>query len=124
MKFELGPCPDGFQLAGDECICEADLLKYTTTCNIDDESIQNGGNFWAGGLYDDNGSYVGIMTFPNCPFDYCIKETVNFTLQNPDKQCAHNRSGIICGQCVENYSLTFGDVQCSDCSKTNPAVTF
>ena len=23
-----------------------------------------------------------------------------------------------------NYSLTFGDVQCSDCSKTNPAVTF
>ena len=90
MKFEFGPCPDGFQLVGDECICEADLLRYTTTCNIDDESIQNGGNFWVGGLYDDNGSYVGIMSFPNCPFDYCIKETVNFTLQNPDKLCSQS----------------------------------
>ena len=71
MKFELRSCPDGFQLAGDECICEADLLKYIMTrCNINDESIQNGGNFWAGGLYDDNGSYVGIMSFPICRLLY------------------------------------------------------
>ena len=123
VEVELGSCPDGFQLVGDECICEADLLKYTTTCNVDDESIQNGGNFWAGGLYNDNGSYIGIVSFPNCPFDYCKKDTVNFTLWNPDKQCAHNRSGTICGQCVVNYSLTLGEVQCADCSKTNPAVT-
>jgi predicted outer membrane repeat protein len=123
MEVELGSCPDGFQLAGDECMCEADLLKYTIVCNIDDESIQNSGNFWAGGLYDDNGSYVGIVAFPNCPFDYCVKAIVNFTLRDPDKQCAHNRSGSICGQCMENYSLTFGDVQCSDCSKINPGVT-
>jgi predicted outer membrane repeat protein len=123
MSIELGSCPDGFQLVGDECICEADLLKYTTVCSVDDESIQNGGNFWAGGWYDDNGSYVGIVTFPNCPFDYCIKETINFTLRNPDKQCAHYRSGSICGQCMMNYSLSLGDVQCSDCSMTNPGVT-
>jgi predicted outer membrane repeat protein len=123
IAIKLEPCPDGFELVGDECTCEADLLKYTTMCDVNDELIQNSGNFWAGGLYDDNGSYVGIMTFPNCPFDYCVKETVNFTLQNPDKQCAHNRSGSICGQCMVNYSLTFGDVQCSDCSKTNPGVT-
>ena len=124
VKLKLGPCPDGFELVGDECICEADLLKYTRTCNVDDESIQNDGNFWAGGLYDDNASYVGIVSFPNCPFDYCTKETVNFTLTDPDIQCAHNRSGTICGQCMVNYSLTFGEVQCSDCSKINPAVTF
>ena len=123
MSVEFGSCPDGFQLEGDECICEADLFKYTTVCNVDDELIQNSGNFWAGGLYDSNGSYVGIVTFSNCPFDYCVQETVNFTLRNPDKQCAHNRSGIICGQCMVNYSLSLGDIQCSDCSKTNPGVT-
>ena len=67
VKIELEPCPDGFELVGGECICEADLLKYTSMCNVDDESIQNGGNFWAGGLYDDNGTYIGIVTFPNCP---------------------------------------------------------
>ena len=124
IEVNFGPCPDGFELVGDECICETDLLKYTTMCNVDDETIQNGGNFWAGGLYDDNGSYVGIMSFPNCPFDYCNKEIVNFTLLYPDGQCAHYRSGTICGQCMVNHSLTLGKVQCSDCSKINPAVTF
>ena len=124
VRIELGPCPDGFELVRDECICEADLLKYTTLCNIDDETIQNGGNFWASGLYDDNGSYIGIVSFPNCPFDYCKKEAVNFTLLDPDKQCAHYRSGTICGQCMLNYSLTLGNVQCSNCSKVNPGVTF
>ena len=122
--IKLEPCPDAFELVGDECTCEADLLKYTTTCNIDDESIQNGGSFWAGGLYDDNGSYVGIISFPSCPFNYCTKETVKFTLLDPDKQCAHGHSGTICGQCMVNYSLTLGNVQCSDCSKINPALTF
>ena len=124
IEVNFGPCPDGFELVGDECICEADLLKYTTVCYVDDQTIQNGGNFWAGGLYDDNDSYVGIVSFPNCPFDYCKKEVVNFTVLDPDGQCAHYHSGTICGQCMVNHSLILGKVQCSDCSKINPAVTF
>ena len=124
VQIELGSCPNGFEFMGDECTCEADLLKYTSTCNVNDETILNNGKFWARGLYNDNGSYIGIESFPNCPFDYCKKEAVNFTLLDPDKQCAYNRSGTICGQCMVNYSLTFGDVQCSDCSKTNPGITF
>ena len=40
VKIELEPCPDGFELVGDECACEVDLLKYTTACNVDDKSIQ------------------------------------------------------------------------------------
>ena len=123
IKAKFGSCPDGFELVQNECVCEADLFKYTTMCNIDDESILNGGNFWAGELYGSNGSYIGRVSFPNCPFDYCAKETVNSTLKNPDEQCAHKRSGTICGQCIANFSLTLGEVQCSDCSKTNPAVT-
>ena len=124
VEVKLRQCPNGFELVRDECICEADLLKYTTICNVDDQTIQNGGSFWAGGLYDDNNSYIGIVSFPNCPFDYCKKEVVNFTLLDPDGQCAHYRSGTICGQCVVNYSLTLGEVQCSDCSKINPGITF
>ena len=124
VRIKLRPCPNGFDLVGDECICEADLLRYTAMCYVDDESILNDGNFWAGGLYSNNGSYVGIVSFPNCPFDYCKKETINFTLLDPDKQCAYNRSGTICGKCAVNYSLTLGDVQCSDCSKINPGATF
>ena len=45
VRIQLRPCPSGFDLAGDECICESDLLKYTAMCYVDDESIQNDGNF-------------------------------------------------------------------------------
>ncbi len=41
VTVQLGDCPDGFQLAHDECTCGNDLLKYTSVCNIDDESILN-----------------------------------------------------------------------------------
>ena len=71
ITVKLEPCPDGFELVGDECTCETDLSRYAAKCDVDDETIQNGGNFWAAGLYNDSGSYIGIMSFPNCPFDYC-----------------------------------------------------
>ena len=29
------------------------------------------GDFWAGRLYD-NVIYVGVISFPHCPFDYCM----------------------------------------------------
>ena len=122
VSVKLGPCPDGFQLAGEECTCTAALLKYTSVCNIDNETIRNSGNFWASGLYT-NGSYQGIMSFSHCPFDYCKGDTVYFTLKEPDSQCDHNRSGIICGQCKVNYSLTFGEGECRACSE-NRLITF
>ena len=115
VSIKLGSCPDGFELVKDECICSSELLKYTSVCNVDDESIQNDGDFWAAGVYE-NGSYNGIVSFPHCPFDYCRKDTVEFTLNDPDIQCTPNRSGIICGQCKLNYSLTFGEGRCSICS--------
>ena len=120
--IQLGPCPDGFQLVGDECTCATELLKYTSVCNVDDGSILNNGDFWAGGLYK-NGSYVGVILFPHCPFDYCTEDAVNFTLSDPDTQCAHSRSGIICGQCRFSYSFKLGGSGCSRCS-SNYLVTF
>ena len=122
VTIQFGDCPDGFQLAHDECTCASDLLKYTSVCNVDDESILNTGDFWAKGLYD-NGSYVGVMSFPHCPFDYCRQTSVYFTLTEPDPQCAQNRSGIMCGECSANHSLTLGGGGCALCS-TNPSITF
>ena len=74
VQIELESCPNGFEFIGDECTCEADLLKYTSICDVNDETILNNGKFWARGLYDNNGSYIGIESFPNCAFDYCKKE--------------------------------------------------
>ena len=121
VTVHLGKCPDGFQLAIDECTCASDVLKYTSVCNVDNESILNNGDFWAKGLYD-NGSYKGMMSFPHCPFDYCRQTLVYFTFIDPDLQCARNRSGIMCGQCSVNHSLTFGGGGCTVCPPS-PAIT-
>ena len=121
VTVRFGECPDGFQLALDECTCATDLSKYTSVCNVDNESILNNGDFWAKGLYN-NGIYKGMMSFPHCPFNYCRQTSVYFTLIDPDPQCAQNRSGIMCGQCRVNHSLTLGGGGCAVCS-TSPATT-
>ena len=33
-----------------------------------------------------------------------------------DVQCAYNHSGLLCGTCVRNHSLTFGGSKCKNCS--------
>ena len=38
------------------------------------------------------------------------------SLDNPDIQCALNRSGVLCGKCATNHSLLLGGSRCDICS--------
>ena len=113
------PCPDGFMLSGVECICEERLHPYTTNCNVSDSSIQRKeNNFWMKAIYS-NGTYQGLIIHPSrCPFDYCVNTPVEITLQRIDAQCAHNRSGTLCGACIHNFSLSLGSSHSLPCSNT------
>ena len=42
-----------------------------------------------------------------------------FPLSNTDVQCAHNRSGLLCGACKENFSLVFGTSYCKECTNSS-----
>ena len=120
------PCPDGFQLYGDQCLCTSQLQHYasnTTHCDVDGQLIIKFGDFWMGSLYR-NDSYIGLLLYSHCPFDYCKQSNVNFTLNDSDAQCNFNRSGILCGQCKFNYSLVLGGSMCSTCSNGYIALTF
>ena len=37
-------------------------------------------------------------------------------------QCAHNRSGLLCGHCKDGYSLELGTFQCRKCNNDNLAL--
>ena len=74
------------------------------------------------------------MTFHECPFDYCnttseSKETTNyitFSLSKEleqDSQCQFERTGILCGSCVQNLSAILGISQCWSCSN-KPLILF
>ena len=60
-----------------------------------------------------------LILHPHCPFYYCVNNTVTFSLNNSDIQCAYNRSGHLCGACKNNYSLMLGTDHCKQCTNSH-----
>ena len=113
-------CPPGFDISEDKsCTCEQRLQRYTNLCNISSGNITRDSRktFWVG--YNE---YDGLILHPNCPFDYCVNYSVNFSLNNTDVQCAYNRSGLLCGACKVNYSLVLGTSHCRKCNNNHVAL--
>ena len=109
------PCPVGFQLLHGECVCDQQLQTFTTECNIEDATVTRKSNFWMSPYYNENNTYIGFILHPHCPFDYCVMGPRNVSPSNPDSLCAHNRSGILCGACKQNFSLALGSSRCLKC---------
>ena len=112
-------CPIGFEQSNStgECICDRTLWQYTNSCSIDRQAILRNASrtFWIGISYI-NGTLEGFIHHRYCPLDYCTSESNYINLNNPDKQCNSNRSGLLCGKCKEGLSLVLGSSQCNKCS--------
>ena len=114
-------CPPGFSISKSAraCVCEPRLERYTKNCTITNglgkinrDSRQH---FWVG--YDNQSA--GLILHPLCPFNYCVSHSVVFSLNNTDKQCAYDRSGLLCGACREGYSVVLGSSQCKQCTNNH-----
>ena len=114
-------CPPGFKISesAQSCICEPRLAQCVHPCNITNGTgqitRQSGQQFWVG--YD-NASH-GVILHPHCPFDHCVNNTVVFSLDETDLQCAYNKSGLLCGACKEGYSLVLGTPECRKCTNSH-----
>ena len=111
-------CPPGFTISKSKqsCVCDPKLQRYTNSCTITNGVGQitrdSSQQFWVG--YDNRADE--LILHPQCPFDYCVNDTVVFPLNNTDTQCANNRSGLLCGKCKESYSLVLGSSHCKKCN--------
>ena len=111
-------CPPGFNISesAKSCVCEPRLAQYTNQCNITNGvgriTRESNKQFWVG--YDSLSHE--LILHPQCHFDYCVKDTVVFPLNNTDVQCTYNRSGLLCGRCKKRYSLVLGTHQCRKCT--------
>ena len=111
----LSDCPVGFVLYDYQCHCDPVLLSTTAIniagCNPNDKTIMRPANSWI--------SPVGRNVYrvcPQCPFDYCLPNSSNHILTEPNSQCQFQRSGLLCGHCLQGLSSVFGSSYCKDCS--------
>ena len=119
-------CPPGFNISETEksCVCEPRLAQYTgehkctITNGVANITRDSGQQFWVG--YDDQSH--GLILNPLCPFDYCVSQAVNISLNNTDMQCAYNRSSLLCGCCKKGYSLVLGTSHCKQCTNSHLAL--
>ena len=108
----IKPCPIGFPLVNDACVCRSELTTSSITCDINTEIITRHSDVWVGYKNDSD----CLIVYPNCPFDYCNDKTIQFKVTSPDPQCLLKRSGLLCGQCTKGLSLMLGSNQCGQCT--------
>ena len=101
-----------------QCVCDPRFQSYQiTNCSQKAETIKLETNIWIG--VEENSTNGTGYIIHDCPFDYCVEKPVNISLnssQERDRQCAFNRSGVLCGECQQGLSLVLGTSRCKECS--------
>ena len=131
LVFDTCTCPTGFQPVTDSraetnCICEChlNLTNYVENCNSINETIQRSRNSWISNTTIPGSQEQFLLIHHQCPYDYCRSENDQFDikLNSPsgyNVQCAFNRMGTLCGQCLQNFSLSLGSSKCIKCENIN-----
>ena len=131
LQVELLLCPPGFILSDDPprhdstCRCNPNNYQKRLRCDQSDfiALLRNG--YWMGTTPESNGKLVVSLCLPgfcikNSSADYLVLPT---TVQEIDTQVCSNRTGILCGQCIDGYgpAVNRRNYECIPCSGTNNA---
>ena len=128
IQFINCTCPIGFEPQDQDvsasrcdCNCDTQLSPHITNCSsATGFLLREGTRSWID--YVNSTDPPGFLIQANCPYDYCFKPTdtvgVNFNLpKGADSQCAYNRTGILCGACKEDLSLSLASSRCLQCHR-------
>ena len=122
----LPGCPLGLTLSHDEtaCSCYPVMTNNGFSCLIKHKTglLQWNGTVWVNATFNESNS-TGIMYNRFCPLFYCKSgdKIVNIG-DDPSKQCASNRIGILCGACKDRFSLAIGSSRCIKCPNSHNVV--
>ena len=112
FHVDLTECAVGFVYQDGRCQCEPGLEHYPEIeCNDTSMNISISNSHWLGP--GPNGSLI----VTNCISDFCSAGEREIKPPDFDALCRkeYSRSGILCGQCVEGYSMTLGSHHCRKC---------
>ena len=119
----LPGCPPGLTLNHNEttCSCYPVLANIGISCLVKARTglLQWNGTVWVNAIFNESNS-TGIMYNRFCPLLYCKSgiKTVNIG-DDSSKQCASNRTGILCGACMDSFSLAIGSTRCIECPNSH-----
>ena len=116
-------CPPGLILNHDRttCSCYSVLANNGFQCVVQNKTgyLKWNSNVWVNATYNESHS-IGIVYNRFCPTHYCKLGSKTIDLgDDPSKQCASNRTGILCGACMENFSLVIGSSRCIECPNSH-----
>ena len=116
IRVQFLDCPPGLTLTDSgTCDCNSIISSISNLmCNVSwvGTPIRRSGSIWL--AY--NAAYNCSILNDVCPFDYCNSSSIYLSLDDPDTQCALNRSGVLCGGCQPGLSLMLGSNKCQYCS--------
>ena len=116
-------CPAGLTLNNNTaaCSCYPVLAKDGFKCSIRKTTgfLVWNSTVWVNATFNESHS-TGIIYSRSCPLLYCKSgnKTINIG-DDPNKQCTSNRTGILCGACMENFSLAIGSSRCIECPNSH-----
>ena len=118
----LPGCPPGLTLNHETtCSCYPVLANNGFSCSVENKTglLQWKSTVWVNATFTE-GNSAGIMYNKFCPLYYCKSgsKTVNIG-DDPSKQCASNRTGILCGACKDSFSLAIGSSRCIECPNSH-----
>ena len=125
LFVHLEDCPPGFDLKINMCKCRNNIYEvtgYHDLCNSSTGRIKCPQQDWMKPILDENLTYQGFMWSPNCPPHLCRNDKDNwldFSSDNVDFLCLEHRTAMLCGACLQNYSLTLSSLKCSNCDSNN-----
>ena len=119
IEVTIESCQNGYPFLNGACVCGWELNILPIKCDNKTLIITREDGMWIG--YE-NDSNCLIVYRKQCPFHYCNKSNISFTLDYYYKQCLQNRSGILCGECSKGFSLTLGYNQCEYCENKHLAL--
>ena len=115
LNIERSDCLLGFHVSNKTGVCDCTELAQKASnslsikCDATTNTLSRLGDAWIGNISD------CVVVHSSCPFDYCKLTNTNFSLTDPDPQCALNRTGILCGRCQDGLSLALGSNNCIQC---------
>ena len=117
LTVNFTTCPKGFDF--NETLGQCDCYNWgKIECDFTTLSLKRSPPAWVGFL-DTNEAEVVYQN--ECPFNYCNENKIPMHIVkdtfDSDKQCSPNRTGFLCGACVENFSISASSPSfCMDCT--------